>query len=326
MITVISVTEKGNKLGEKILDSIQGVMYSKSDMESFKLQNVVGEIFYKTSAIVFISSTGIAVRAIAPFIKGKDKDPAVVVVDVSNNFTISLLSGHLGGANELTTNISEILGNTPVITTATDAMGVVAPDMIAKENGLLIEDLKKAKDIAALLVNNHIVGFKDDYLQISTPKGYFHLDYFEENMVWVTNKVKAENVDNSKILRLIKKDIILGIGCRKGTTDSKIREFVSWVLIENNIDIRAVKKIVSVDVKKYEQGIVDFSEELGCEFYAFTREEIKTVQHKYEKSEFVYKTLGVTAVCEPVVELGGGKIIIPKVKYDGMTLCVGQEQ
>ena len=120
MICIISVTEKGDILGEKIKSQIGGDLYFKSKRSDFNLSDITKECFEKYDSIVFISSTGIAVRAISKHLKGKDKDPAVVVVDVCNKFSISLVSGHLGGANDLALNISKILNNTPVITTATD--------------------------------------------------------------------------------------------------------------------------------------------------------------------------------------------------------------
>src|SRR5699024_8071877 len=96
----------------------------------------------------------------------------IVVVDVNNKFTISLAGGHIGGANELTLEVSKVLNNTPVITTATDNQNKVAPDMVAKSNNLIIEDLKKAKDMASRLVNNKKVYFLDDDNLIKLPLGY----------------------------------------------------------------------------------------------------------------------------------------------------------
>ena len=157
-------------------------IYTKSKRSDFNLSDITKECFEKYDSIVFISSTGIAVRAISKHLKGKDKDPAVVVVDVCNKFSISLVSGHLGGANDLALNISKILNNTP--------------DVIAKNNNLVIDSLKIAKVIASRLVNNEEVYFKDDKNKISCPKGYTQVDEIKSNMLWITNKVN--NNDNSK--------------------------------------------------------------------------------------------------------------------------------
>jgi cobalt-precorrin 5A hydrolase len=99
MLCVISVTKKGDSIARKIEKEFNGTLFLKSEIENFKLKEVTEKAFNNFSTIVFVSSTGIAVRAINGFIKKKDVDPAVIVVDVCSKFTISLLSGHLGGGN-----------------------------------------------------------------------------------------------------------------------------------------------------------------------------------------------------------------------------------
>ncbi len=118
--------------------------------EDFNFKEIVKKSFQFYDAIIFISSTGIAVRAISPFIQSKHKDPAVIVIDSTGKYVISLLSGHLGGANELTEKIAKIIGAEPVITTATDNLNIKAPDIIAKENDLVIENLKKGKGYSCI--------------------------------------------------------------------------------------------------------------------------------------------------------------------------------
>lgn len=322
MISIISVTEKGDEIAYKLKENFDSDIYLKSKLKDFKLDNVTKECFKKYKAIVFLSSTGIAVRAISKYLKGKDVDPAVIVVDVCNNFTISLVSGHLGGANKLTYEISNVLGNIPVITTATDNMDLIAPDILAKNNNLIIEDLKKAKVIAGRLVNKETVYFKDDEKKIDCPKGYIETEDVKDNTVWITNSSKEK--DN--VLKLIRKNIILGIGCRKDTNSKKLSDFVSNVLLENNLDKRSVRLIASIDVKKNEKAILDLAKELNSKLKFYTKEEIMTVEEKYEGSSFVKATVGVSCVSEPVVDLSGGEIIIEKIKNNGMTLTVGIEK
>ena len=317
--------------------------------EEFKLNNVAKEAMETSNGVIFISSTGIAVRAIAQFLKGKDTDPGVVVVDLSAKYAINILSGHLGGGNDLTFKVAEILNVQPIVTTATDNLGIIAPDVIAKNHNLIIDDLKKAKHIAVLLVDGKTVGIKDDYSEIKITNGYKKIDELKEDSIWIThdliwnkenkrasdynkdldsffNKNNFENneLDYSRILKLIKKDLVLGIGCRKNTPYEKIKDFIEDSLKQYNFDIRAVKEIVSVDVKKNEQGLIDAARNFKCPFRTFKREEIKTVQEKYDKSEFVLKTLGITGVCEPCVDLAGAEVIVSKIKYDGMTLAIGK--
>lgn len=320
MIGIISVTEKGDLLGEQIRSSMSGDLYCKSKIEDFSLDRITEICFEKFTSIIFIGSTGIAVRAIAKYLKGKEVDPAVVVVDVCNKFSISLVSGHLGGANRLAKKVSEILNNTLVITTATDNMEVIAPDMIAVENSLLIEDLKKAKNIASRMVNGKEVHFKDDENYIECPKGYTATEMLVDNTVWVTNKADEEK----DVLKLIRKNIVLGIGCRRNTDYEKMYDFVRSTLAENNIDLRAVKLIASIDVKKDEKAILQLKDNLNCMTKFFSKEEILAVESKYEGSDFVKSIVGVSAVSEPVIELSSASLKVSKLKRDGITLAIGE--
>ncbi len=353
MISIICPSPKGREIAFKLQKSLNADLYIKEKnkdiyeetcdyckniqlndngecnifryKENFKLNEVTEKAFKKSDKIIFISSTGIAVRAVASFIKAKDKDPGVVVIDLSSKYAISLLSGHLGGGNDLTLKVSWILGCQPIITTATDTMNIKAPDIIAKEHNLIIDDLNKAKHIAALLVDGKEVGIKDEYNIVEITKGYKKLNELEENSIWITNKKyhKEDKLDSSTILKLIKSDIVLGVGCRRDTPYEKIKTFIEVTLEKCNYDLRAVNKIVSIDVKKNENGIIELAESLKCPFETFTREQIKQVEDKYEKSEFVFKTLGVYSVCEPCVDLAGAQVIVSKIKHEGMTLAIG---
>ncbi|MGG7077817.1 cobalt-precorrin 5A hydrolase [Clostridium sardiniense] len=322
MIGVISVTEKGNVIAEKIKENINCKVFFKS-RENLDLKNITKEFMEELDGVIFISSTGIAVRFIAPYLKSKTKDPAIVVVDVNNNFTISLVSGHLGGANELTLKVSKILNNTPVITTATDGMNIEAPDMIAKKNNLLIDNLKVCKEVASLIVNNKEVYFKDEKDIIYAPKGYIKTEEIQDDMILVTNKLDIPKRD--KLLKLIRKDIVLGIGCRKDTDEKKLRKFVLKALKENNYDQKSVIKIGSIDIKKKEKAIISLANYLGCEFVTFNKDEINSVEADYEGSDFVFKTVGVRCVCEPVIYLMDGKVKVKKIKHEGMTLSIGEK-
>ncbi|GFP77664.1 cobalt-precorrin 5A hydrolase [Clostridium fungisolvens] len=350
-IAAICINSQGEKLYRNINKYIPIDLFNKNDNGVFSIGEVVGEIFkqQKYDALIFFTSTGIAVRAIAPYIKSKDKDPAVLVIDVLGKYVISLLSGHLGGANELTIEISKLIKAEPIITTATDNMGLIAPDMIAKNNNLVIDDLKKAKEIAALLVAGEKVVFVDEEKKISTPKGYIDGDYdmqscnaekvektcYHNNLnsnktneksgaVVVTNKDKYLNED--KTLCLIRKNIILGIGCRKDYSVDKMREIVIGKLKEFGFHKSAVKTVATVEVKKNEEAIKRLSEYLDADFKIASIKEIEKIQHRYKGSDFVEKTIGVRAVCEPSVELFGGTLITEKLSIDGMTLCIGVEE
>lgn len=360
-IAVISVTNQGDLIGRELKEYFNIDLYLRSEVKEKGLRKITEKAFNNYKAVIFISSTGIAVRGIAPFIKSKVVDPAVLVIDSSGKFVISLISGHLGGANEFTLRVADIINAVPVITTATDNMGVAAPDIIARDNNLIIDNLKICKEIASLLVEGKKILFLDDRNVISLPKGYSivvnnekenqnlddmvssNLDIYHtkekmsKGIVWVTNKQihtgeiiniideRIEETDKFPVLKLIRKDVVLGIGCRKDYSNDAMKETVLEKLKEYNIDKRAIKAIATVEVKKNEKAIIELAEYLDCELKIFTLDEIKKVQHHFDGSDFVEKIIGVRAVCEPCVELLGARLITDKMKCNGMTLCIGEE-
>ena len=101
-------------------------------------------------------------------------------------------------------------------------------------------------------------------------------------------------------------------------------EFINDILAEENIDIRSIDKIASIDIKSNEKAILDLAVNLNCDLVFFSSQEIAKVEHKYEGSDFVKKSTGVAAVSEPVIELAGGNIIVKKIKRDGITLAIGE--
>jgi len=326
-IAVISVTNQGDEISERLREFFNITLFSKNAISDFNLSNITRKLMENYEAIIFISSTGIAVRAIAPYLKNKAIDPAVIVIDSTASFVISLISGHLGGANELTLKVAECIKALPVITTATDNLGLIAPDIIARDNDLVIDDLKIAKIIASKLVAGKKIAFIDDATEISLPKGYVEGTEEVEGLVYITNKQDLEEtqtLNNFITLKLIRKNIILGIGCRKDFPLVKMKESVLNILKQYNLDIRAVKIVTTVEVKRHEVAILELNKFLKSELNIWSLEEIKKVQHKYIGSDFVEKTIGARAVCEPCTALSGGTLLTGKICCNGMTICIGE--
>jgi cobalt-precorrin 5A hydrolase len=312
----------GDLIADKIENSIKIKLFSKYRSEAFDMKSSVKEAMENYKAVIFISSTGIAVRSIAPYINTKLTDPAVIVIDCTGKFVISLLSGHLGGANRLTLQIAKIIKAQPVITTASDNIGFEAPDVLAQENNLVITDMDIEKDIAALLVNNKKVAFIDEDKEILCPMGYVEAIDEAAGAIFVTNKL---NINSSvPYLKLIRKNLVIGIGCKKNYPFEKMYAKLEEAFIQNNLDIRAIKTIATVEVKKDEEAILKLKKALDCHLDIWSIEQIRKIEWKFEGSAFVKKTIGVKAVCEPCVELSNGKIIVEKLALDGMTLCIGK--
>lgn len=265
---------------------------------------------------IFIMASGIVIRKISSLIKSKDVDPAVLLIDEGKHFVISLLSGHLGGANELTYSLANILKLVPVITTSSDMTGKIAVDTIAQKLNAELEDLKSAKDVTSLIVNGQKVN-------ILLPKNVKITDKNSaDGFVLVSNK------KNIEYTRIYPKNLILGIGCKKDTKAEDILEAIEDCLDKNNLDIKSVKKIATVDVKENEQGLIDAVKFLNLDLKIISRDEIKKVQNQFEGSDFVEKNIGVRAVSEPVALLASsqdGKFIVMKDKYNGITISIYEE-
>ncbi|WP_238905397.1 cobalt-precorrin 5A hydrolase [Clostridium sp. YIM B02506] len=323
MIYILSVSSLGDILGEKLSRNFSSLYFSKDKIKAVGLNEITKEAMEKAKGIIFISSTGIAVRAIATYLKGKTIDPGVVVVDAKGEYAISLLSGHLGGGNELAIKVSEILKAMPIITTATDSLGVKAPDMIAKENNLLISDIKKAKDISAFLIEGKKVVFEDEDKIIDIPKGYIECIESSENLpkVKVTNKISG-----SEALVLVRKNVILGIGCRKDVPKEKMLDFIRESLKEYGYREDSILKISTIDLKSKEEAILNTSQVFSLPLEIHSRDEVRKIEHLFKCSDFVRKSIGVGAVAEPCVYLSGGEIVVERISKEGMTLCIGERR
>jgi len=280
----------------------------------------VGNIFGKHEIIIFIMATGIVVRSIAEFIKDKTMDPGIVVIDEKGKFVISLLSGHIGGANEAAEIIAKKIRAKSVITTASDVNGKIAVDTLAKKYGLIIDDMEKAKIITSMIVNGGKVLVKSD-CKIEVPK-YLRKVKNAEGFIYITNKIIEEE---KPFVKLIPKNIILGIGCKKDTETEKLIEFIKKTFSELELDLKSIDTIASIDIKKDEKAILDAAEYFKCKTVFFDKNQILKVEKKFEQSEFVKETVGVGSVSGPSAYLAGnkkGKFLVGKNIFEGITLSV----
>ena len=219
-IYIISFTQKGAELSLKLHNMYpDALLYGKYPADNIKMlekdiKSFTADIFNESKAIIFISAIGIAVRAVAPLIVSKNKDAAVIVLDDTGKFVIPVLSGHIGGANEMALKIAEYINAEPVITTATDRNNKFAVDVWAEKNDLYIDDISMIKEVSSRLLRSEKVGFISDYkIQGSLPKGVVS-DVQQECGI-----VIADNIDIQPFpytMQLIPKEYILGIGARKG--------------------------------------------------------------------------------------------------------------
>ena len=306
-----------------------------------KLSEAAAGWFHRADALIFIAAAGIAVRCIAPFVRDKFLDPAVLVVDENGKFVISLLSGHAGGANRLCGLLAEDMGAQPVITTATDGRGLFAVDVFALENGLQISDRILAKQVSArILAGETLKIYSDEALEAPDGSG----DIFEKygkGVCLTQDRADADIIvsfrqtedDPEEALYLIPQAVTLGIGCRKGITAEAIQKAVLQILQTSGVFRQAVSGIASIDLKKEEAGLHPFAEEWGLPLIFYTSEELSRVPGTFSKSDFVRNITGVDCVCErSAVRLAmeqtrkdrkkGARLLVKKQSLDGVTAAL----
>lgn len=298
-------TSRGEELQKNIVAHIDGDLFRNSMITSIAYANKedVAQAFLECDAIVFIGACGIAVRLIAPYLKDKLTDPAVIVIDEMSNYVIPIASGHVGGANELSRLIAKKLDAVPVITTATDVNGVFAVDEFAVHNDLEIVNRDNIKKVSAKLLANKPVNMA-----------------IADDIVITTNA--NEVLDDS--LLLIMKPIVLGIGCKKGKSFAELDSFVRNSLEELSIDVSRVIGIASIDIKKDEEALVGLAKSIDVPFVTFTAQELQNVTGDFEESAFVERTVGVSDVSARSAKALGrcGNFILKKKKENGMTLSI----
>lgn len=333
---VWAVTPGGVQLGLRLCSSINGAVLflptadhtedqtSANCRPYTSLSNEIGKRFNQYSAHLFVFSTGIAVRLLAPLIKSKTTDPAVVVMDEKGRFAISLLSGHLGGANEMAVLAAEITGGTPVITTATDVNQLPSIDMVAKKNGLVIETPEAIKYVNMKLL-------KGIPVRVYNPGNHLLRD-FSEPVAKPWQQVSGCDIfcshDARKVPRetliLRPKILSLGIGCNRGTDAEEILDLIKAVFEKSRLSLLSISAIGTSVVKRDEKGLIEAVERLDRPLEFYEREQLNQVDTVENPSEMAKKHLGVNSVCEAAAILGArkGPLLITKQKTKNVTLAV----
>lgn len=333
-ISIICFTLTGQQTGEKLKKALEEQehavsLYTKSKYipESIKesTKEWAGKQFESADGIIFIGATGIAVRSIAPYVASKKTDPAVLVTDECGKFVISLLSGHLGGANELALQAAEALHAVPIVTTATDLEGKFAVDVFAKKNNCHIFRMKEAKEVSAALLAGEKVGFYSEFpWEGELPDGLVNCcGLRDEN--WISENEPGTNVQNDNQIKsasdlfpkvgiavtihknctpflstthVVPPAVTLGMGCRKNKEAGAVEKAMFASLEKNQIYPQAVSCLASIDIKKEEPGFLALAEKMGIPFETFSSEELLAVKGEFTASSFVSRTVGVDNVCE----------------------------
>ncbi len=335
---IFYITKEAYTLSKKIKS-----LYPEATIIRYK-RGILSEHWDKNRLLIFIMATGIVVRAIAHFIRDKSIDPAVVVIDEKGRFVISLLSGHLGGANEYTRELAGFLKAQAVITTGSDINNLTAIDLWAKRNNLAIENRELLPPLCTKLIDNKkLKVYLDTNLKL--PREFIKISDPEEADIIITNKIDIETLrltadcENSlnslKLLKLKKfnkkqlilrpKNLVVGIGLNSNTEAEEIEKAVKEIMRENNFSFFSIRYLATLDRKASEKGLVAFSKKYSLEIRSFTPKEINEIDG-IEVSERVFKATGAKAVAEPCALLASnnGRLLLKKQRRGNVTLSLAE--
>ena len=257
-------------------------------------------------------------RAIAPHCKSKATDPAVIVLDERGRFSIPILSGHLGGANDLAKKLASICGAVPVITTATDIEGVFAVDEWAKAQNCHVLEPGRIKTVSGTLLADKVVYYDSQWKITGTqPKNVFPADENHQADFSVTLHPQSD------ALHLVPKICVLGVGCKRGTSAEHIEATFKQFCKETGCAPQSICACASIDLKKDEPGLLKFCQNHDFSIHFYTAEELKKTSGEFTSSSFVQQITGVDNVCARAAVLAsGGELVIEKHIYSGVTFAV----
>jgi len=323
-IAIITVTENGKILGESILNELkQDNTIIQVKIFHKNVKNNLKTCFENYDCIIGIMATGIIIRNICPILKNKEIDPAVLVVDEKGKHVISLLSGHLGGANQLTIKLANIIGSVPVITTATDINSKYGIDCLASKYYFKISPLSNIKHINSGLINNEtiIIDYNSEYDYLWNDKR------IKENYEKGNPDSKSIIVSkNSYNLELVPRKVVVGVGSRKNIDCEAILKALKNAMKTLNLPIERINCISTGEMKKNERGIIEAAKKIQVPLKIINETEIKKYENPdLNNSDFVKEKFGVGGVCEPSSLIAAGEnsvLILRKTAYNGVTVAV----
>ncbi len=345
-VSVLAITKNGINIGEKLKELFPNwniFVPSKLSNENKSItwyseptSDKIIELFKNSNALICLFSLGAVIRLIAPYLKDKKTDPAVIVIDDKTNFVISVLSGHIGGANELTQEISEKLNALPVITTAADVNKTIAVDLVGREFGWKIDDETTVTKISAHMVNAEPIGV---FQQTGNKKWYKELP----KNVTIYNSLEELKKSNSKAHLIISDTIIdnglaqesviyrpqslvIGIGLHWDTTKDTIKDGIEHCLKKFNLSSKCIAKLVSIKKPEDVQGLIDLGKEMQIPVEYVNREELAEIITP-NPSSTVKAFEGTASVSEAAaIKISNGKLIVEKQKFPpNLTIAIARK-
>lgn len=338
---VYALTPRGAHLGKTISEQMKADLFLPSALAAdfgatpfVSILNIVAQNFSRYLRHIFIASAGIVVRAISPHLESKYEDPAVVVLDQEGKFCISLISGHIGGANSLAKEVAELTRGIPVITTATDTAGIFSMDLLAKENNLKILNPEAVKHVNMAVLSDKPVMIFDAKNRLGLKNKNNSAD-----IKWVTREEELRD-DLSGVMVTFKtvknlcpghmilhpKCLVAGVGCNRGTQAQEILEFIANTFEGNGLSLNSLKCLATIVAKKDETGLLSAAKKLYVPIIFLTSDELKTIKAPHQ-SDLIEKYIGVKSVCEAAAMFisGNKRLLVPKTKTRNVTLAIALE-
>lgn len=333
-IAYYALTSKGHTIVSRLAAKLGGTVYASRRLEAEgaapfdSLSELISATFNTFDAHVLVAAAGIAVRCIAPHLQSKETDPAVVCLDQEGQYAISLLAGHLGGANELATRCARVLDGEPVITTATDTVGVLSIDMLAQSQGLVIDDISRVKFVNIALLEGMTVQLHDpeDWLGLAWDMSFEGISNpadWDKNRpgIWVTWHDDCPQ----GALCLHPRMLHLGVGCRLDVTKEEILDHVYSVFKEKGLALKSIASLGSVEAKRHEAGLLEAAHDFGVDPVFYSTKQLASIDVP-TPSDMVLAHMNVPSVAEASALLAthGGELLVPKEKTNTVTLAVAR--
>lgn len=348
-ISVLAITKNGIQIGLKLKKYYPSwKIYSPSKFSDDNpdiiwytetTTNKIEELFKTNEALVCIFSLGAVIRLISPHLKDKKTDPAILVIDDKANFVISVLSGHLGGANQLANEVAKSIGATPIITTAADVNKTISVDLVGKEFGWKIDDSSPVTKISAFMINAEKIGvFQDvgdkNWLKQKLPSNvtiYPSLDDLKNSesvgYLIITDKAIEERKILEKAVVYRPPTLVVGIGLHWDTTKETIMENLDLCLEKFKLDKNSILKFVSIKKKQDVQGLIELSKDTGIQVEYFDKEELADIKIP-NPSKTVQDFEGTPSVSEAAaIKSSAGSLIVEKQKFPpNLTIAIARVQ
>ena len=323
-LELIAFTARGNALAQRLADGLNRAGHSAACTRRAgqRAAEWAEAAFPRSQGLIFVGAAGIAVRSVAPLLRRKSQDPAVVVVDEGGRFAVPILSGHLGGANDLAREIAALLGGQAVLTTATDVNGIFAVDQWARRQGLFVHNPEKIVEISSALLAGEQVSLWSRWpISGKMPAGLVWAERERADVVVDFFPVSPREGEPSP-LQLCPGTLRLGMGCRKGASLEAIRALALAVLEQAGVPPQAVEAVCTIDLKRDEPGLLAFCGALELPLTAYSAGELAQVPGIFTPSPFGVEVTGVDNVCERSALAEGGVLLVGKTARNGVTAAL----